>query len=74
MDDMLGTSEPDESLDDVLEDERPGKFQHAVGQDALPEDNDTPAAPADPTDEDHLPDTHQTQDTGVDSDEKYQEG
>lgn len=48
----------------------------------LPEDNDTPFRPAEPTLDDsvntptqqHLDDTHPATDTGIDSDELYQEG
>ncbi len=32
------------SVDDILEEERAGKLAMSVGNDALPEDNDPPAA------------------------------
>ncbi|HWT56156.1 MAG TPA: hypothetical protein VN031_03965 [Candidatus Microsaccharimonas sp.] len=64
----------DISADDALEQERPADFNYRIGQEQLPEDNDTPAAPASPVEEDTLPDTHPAKDTGIDSDETYQEG
>jgi hypothetical protein len=62
----------DDSLDDILEDERPDRLQHVIGQQPLPEDNDPPASPAS-TIGGTLSDTHPSRDSNVDPGERYHE-
>lgn len=72
---MEDDSEEEVSLDDVLEEERTDPLNHKIGQEALPEDNDTPVEPASPVPgQEHWPDDHPSQDTNIDPEEKYQDG
>lgn len=65
----------DQSLDDILENERADKLQHTLFQEKLPEDNDRPAAPAsDVSEKENIPYDHPSLDTDQDSFERYQDG
>lgn len=57
--------------DDALEAERANPLNYTVGDQPLPEDNDSPAAPASDTGEPQLPAEHPTHDTDIDDDEHY---
>ncbi len=61
------------SLDDVLEEERPGKLARDVEQEPLPEDNDSPAAPARNLHASSTPEDHPLTDF-ADQDQAYEEG
>lgn len=73
---MSEEDENDEmSVDDALEATRSNQLDQTGGQSALPEDNDSPAAPSAPVPgQDHWPDDHPSQDVDIDPDEKYQNG
>lgn len=67
----------DDTLDNILEDERQNKIDASFDQEKLPEDNDNPAAPADDITNPHeikFDQNHPSQDTGIDQTEKYDEG
>lgn len=68
----MDNEEENQSVDDVLEQERSGKLNHTVGANPLPEDYDSPAAPANDTAETTQSSEHPTHDTDVDDDERYE--
>ena len=63
-----------QSTDDAMEDTRDNQDPTSVGQNKLPEDNDSPAAPADDPGVVPLPQDHPLKDSDIDSTEAYQEG
>lgn len=74
-------NEPDElTPDDLLEESREDSLNTEVGDDALPEDNDPPAAmpdklPDEPSDGTPTSDdTHPSNDTDTDDTETYNQG
>lgn len=68
----------EDSLDDILEEERQSKLDYSLHQTPLPEDNDRPAAPADDISDDmkEFPrdENHPSQDVNVDESERYDQG
>ena len=60
------------SLDDMLEAERPDRLNHVVGDQPLPEDNESPATPLVNGEDKNLPSDHPSLDTDVDDDERYE--
>lgn len=67
-------STDDRSLDDVfLEEEQPDVLTRAVGQEQLPADNDSPAAPARNLHASSVPEDHPLTDS-AEPDEAYEDG
>ncbi|HWB38681.1 MAG TPA: hypothetical protein VG604_00375 [Candidatus Saccharimonadales bacterium] len=62
------------SIDDVLENERPGKLNSRIGQHGLPQDAARPAQPSKSSLNNSMSKDHPSRDSNVDSDEEYQEG
>lgn len=61
------------SLDDMLEEQRTDRLNNHVGQDKLEEDNSSPAEPTEDSIKNRPADDHPSQDSEVDSAEKYLE-
>jgi hypothetical protein len=79
-DDEQNDDAPNPTPDDDLEESRDDPLNTHVGEDALPEDNDSPAAdptsvPGDPTNPTPASDdSHPSNDTDVDETEAYDQG
>jgi hypothetical protein len=63
---------PNISPDDMFEVERQNQLEHSVGDQPLPEDNESPAAPADDTGTEKLPVDHPSHDSNIDDLERYE--